>query len=54
MSEGQPVLIRQKQILISTFHPELSTETVVHEYFLAMAGANGSPANGKSQKFAWS
>ena len=35
-SEGQPVLIRQKQILIATFHPELSKETIVHEYFLRM------------------
>jgi 5'-phosphate synthase pdxT subunit len=35
-SEGQPVLIRQKQILIATFHPELSTETTVHQYFVDM------------------
>jgi pyridoxal 5'-phosphate synthase pdxT subunit len=37
-SEGQPVLIRQGHILIATFHPELTSDTTVHEYFLRMAG----------------
>jgi pyridoxal 5'-phosphate synthase pdxT subunit len=36
-SEGQPVLIRQGHILIATFHPELTSDTAVHEYFLCMA-----------------
>lgn len=36
-SEGQPVLIRQGQILIATFHPELTRDTTVHEYFLRLA-----------------
>ena len=36
-SEGQPVLILQGRILISTFHPELTSDTTVHEYFLRMA-----------------
>src|ERR1700693_3438964 len=39
-SEGQPVLIRQGHILISTFHPELTSDTTVHEYFLRMAEVN--------------
>jgi 5'-phosphate synthase pdxT subunit len=50
-SEGQPVLIRQKQILIATFHPELTNETTVHEYFIRLAEstANGSRSeSGKS------
>ena len=48
-SEGQSVLIRQKQILIATFHPELSQHTVVHQYFVDMvrdgktAAANNDP-----------
>ncbi|HEX3377772.1 MAG TPA: pyridoxal 5'-phosphate synthase glutaminase subunit PdxT [Candidatus Acidoferrales bacterium] len=48
-SEGQPVLIRQKQILIATFHPELSKDTAVHQYFVDMvrdgktAAANNNP-----------
>jgi pyridoxal 5'-phosphate synthase pdxT subunit len=36
-SEGQPVLIRQGHILIATFHPELTNDTTVHDYFLRMA-----------------
>jgi pyridoxal 5'-phosphate synthase pdxT subunit len=39
--EGNPVLIRQGRILIATFHPELTTDTTVHEYFLRIAGAGG-------------
>ena len=41
-SEGQPVLIRQGQILIATFHPELTSDTTVHEYFLRMARGDES------------
>jgi pyridoxal 5'-phosphate synthase pdxT subunit len=36
-SEGQTILIRQGNILIATFHPELTSNTSVHEYFLRMA-----------------
>jgi 5'-phosphate synthase pdxT subunit len=43
-SEGQPVLILQGRILIATFHPELTSDTTVHEYFLRMARGQG---NGK-------
>ena len=32
----QPVLIRTDDILISTFHPELTEDTRVHEYFVKM------------------
>jgi 5'-phosphate synthase pdxT subunit len=31
---GHPVLVRQERILASTFHPELTDDTAVHEYFL--------------------
>jgi pyridoxal 5'-phosphate synthase pdxT subunit len=41
-SEGQPVLILQGRILIATFHPELTRDSTVHEYFLRMAEANGN------------
>jgi 5'-phosphate synthase pdxT subunit len=40
-SLGQPVLIRQGRILIATFHPELTRDTTVHEYFLLKASRNG-------------
>ena len=39
-SEGQPVLIRQGHILIATFHPELTNDSTVHEYFLRIANGN--------------
>lgn len=39
-SGGQPVLVRQGRILIATFHPELTRDTTVHNYFLKMAGGN--------------
>ena len=31
---GHPVLVQQGRILASTFHPELTTDTTVHEYFV--------------------
>jgi 5'-phosphate synthase pdxT subunit len=34
---GHPVLVRQGKILAATFHPELSDDTAVHEYFLRLA-----------------
>jgi 5'-phosphate synthase pdxT subunit len=37
-SGANPVLMRQGRILIATFHPELTSDTSVHEYFLRMAG----------------
>ena len=35
--DGKPVLIRQCRILIATFHPELTNDGRVHEYFLRVA-----------------
>ncbi|MBN2127804.1 MAG: pyridoxal 5'-phosphate synthase glutaminase subunit PdxT [Candidatus Diapherotrites archaeon] len=32
----KPVLLRQKNILISTFHPELTNDLRIHEFFLKM------------------
>ncbi len=34
---GLPVLVRQGRVLAATFHPELTSDTTVHEYFLKMA-----------------
>jgi 5'-phosphate synthase pdxT subunit len=34
---GHPVLVQQGRILASTFHPELTSDTAVHEHFLKMA-----------------
>jgi 5'-phosphate synthase pdxT subunit len=47
-SQGNPVLVRQGQILISTFHPELTSDTSVHEYFVRMtAGTNTQNGNAR-------
>jgi 5'-phosphate synthase pdxT subunit len=49
-SNGQPVLIRQGHILIATFHPELTSDNTVHEYFLKMAaGENASSESSDAQ-----
>ena len=34
--EAQPILVRQKNILVSSFHPELTDDRSVYEYFLKM------------------
>jgi 5'-phosphate synthase pdxT subunit len=34
---GHPVMVRQGNILASTFHPELTDDTTVHEYFVQLA-----------------
>lgn len=44
--EGKPVLVERGRILAATFHPELTSDTTIHEHFLDLA-ANGS---GKSKK----
>ncbi len=41
--EGRAVLVRQGGMMAASFHPELTEDTRVHEYFLQMArGENGS------------
>lgn len=37
---GKPALVQRGHILAATFHPELTDDTTVHEYFLRLA-ANG-------------
>jgi 5'-phosphate synthase pdxT subunit len=34
--EGEPVAARQGNVLVASFHPELTADTRVHEYFLQM------------------
>ncbi len=34
--QNQPVLVRQGPILAASFHPELTEDTRVHEYFLGI------------------
>ncbi len=35
--EGQPVLLKKQHILAASFHPELTNDTRVHDYFLTAA-----------------
>ena len=37
---NDPVLVRDKHVLAATFHPELSEDKRVHEYFLKMVNAH--------------
>jgi pyridoxal 5'-phosphate synthase pdxT subunit len=39
---GKPVLVRDGRILVATFHPELTADTGVHEYFLKLAAERAS------------
>jgi 5'-phosphate synthase pdxT subunit len=34
--EDSPVLVRQENILVGTFHPELTSDGRIHEYFVQM------------------
>lgn len=36
---GHPVLVRQGKMVMATFHPELTDDSSVHEYFLKLAAA---------------
>ncbi len=35
--KNSPVMVKQHNLLITTFHPELTNDTRIHEYFLNMA-----------------
>ena len=41
-SEGDPVLVRQGRTLIATFHPELTSDSTIHGYFVRMAAGQTS------------
>lgn len=40
MYQGEVVLARQGHVLVATFHPELTTDTRIHRYFLDMVAAH--------------
>ena len=39
LKDGTVVAVRQKNMLATSFHPEITGETIVHEYFLNMASS---------------
>ena len=42
--DGDPVLVRSGHLLAATFHPELSSDTRIHQLFLNMVNATRQPA----------
>jgi len=50
---GKPALVRQGSVLASTFHPELTGDSTVHQYFLNLVHSNsaqGEPLAAHSSK----
>lgn len=43
--DGKAVAARQGNILVTAFHPELTSDLSVHRYFLGIAAENSSKAN---------
>ena len=43
---GEPVLARQGTILVATFHPELTDDPAVHEYFCRMVAQSRADGRG--------
>ena len=37
LDDGRPVAVRQDNLLATAFHPELTRDTRIHEYFVGMA-----------------
>jgi 5'-phosphate synthase pdxT subunit len=44
---GKPAIVQKGRLLATTFHPELTSDTTVHEYFLKLAAESGHDS-GKS------
>ena len=40
--DGEPVLLREGRFIVASFHPELTDETKVHEYFARMVSESRS------------
>ena len=52
---GKPAIVQKGRLLATTFHPELTSDTTVHEYFLKLAAESGhdpSKSNGAKPKAA--
>jgi 5'-phosphate synthase pdxT subunit len=47
--EGKPVLVQKDNIMAATFHPELTSDSTVHEHFLALARRRSSLASASRQ-----
>lgn len=45
LDNRDPVLLRQNNVLVASFHPELSDSTEIHNYFVEELKSNFSPIN---------
>ena len=43
LDDGRPVAVRQSNLLATSFHPELTRDTRVHQYFVSLAKGDSSP-----------
>lgn len=41
---GRPALVQRDRILAATFHPELTEDTTIHDYFLSLAAKKAEEA----------
>src|ERR1700730_2673151 len=48
---GKPAIVRKGHLLATTFHPELTSDTTVHEYFLKMAAESRKPELSTAKSF---
>jgi 5'-phosphate synthase pdxT subunit len=46
--DGRGVMVREENVLATSFHPELTSDARVHEYFLAMVAAQDGRGQGKN------
>ena len=47
---GKPVLVQKNNVLASTFHPELTDDPTVHQYFLELIKTNSAAAESFSAR----
>jgi 5'-phosphate synthase pdxT subunit len=47
---GRPVLVRDGRILVATFHPELTEDATVHQYFLKLAAERAAQVPSGSKR----
>lgn len=45
----RPVMVRSGYVLGLTFHPELTGNTIIHNYFISMLGREGSVSSGSRE-----
>jgi 5'-phosphate synthase pdxT subunit len=48
---GKPAIVRKGHLLATTFHPELTSDTTLHEYFLKMAAESSKPELSTAKSF---